>query len=158
MLGLFKTLMRPDQEEDPALTIVARAANILQVGEFQLLQLAYFEWHDEELPREECDAVFRLYMLKGEIPAWARHYARKIIQADEAGAVEDGDPAFHRYDHNYVTHVPKGVRHFCIASMCLAFFLVSGLLVGALSGTEATSILPPYFEPGQLESELESQH
>lgn len=153
MLGLFKTLMRPDQEEDPALTIVARAANILQVGEFQLLQLAYYDWHGEELPSQECDAIFRLYMLQGQIPAWARNYARRIIEQAEEGRVDDGNPNYHRYDHNYVTHVPKGVRHFCIASMCLAFFLVSGLLVGALSGSEATSILPPYFEPEHLERE-----
>jgi hypothetical protein len=50
-----------------------------------------------------------------------------------------------------VTHVPKGVRHFTIASMVLAFMLVGGILVGHMAGSNATSILPPYFEPEQLQ-------
>ena len=45
MTSLFQTLMKPDRE-DPGngdQADVARAANILMVGEFQLLQLAYFD-------------------------------------------------------------------------------------------------------------------
>ena len=133
MAGFLQTLMRPDQEEDPERALVARASNILQIGEFQLIQLAYLKWHGKDLP------------------PWARHYAREILALDERGEVDANDPAYHRYDHNYVTHVPKGVQHFTIASMVLAFMLVGGILIGHMAGSEATSILPPFFEPEQLQ-------
>ncbi|MCH7542778.1 MAG: hypothetical protein IIB65_03995, partial [Proteobacteria bacterium] len=45
MSNLFQTLMRPDREESEQRAEVARAANLLQLGEFQLLQLAYHDWH-----------------------------------------------------------------------------------------------------------------
>ena len=57
MINFIKTLVRPDQEEDPERTVVARAANILQVGEFQLLQLAYHDWYGQELPAALCDQL-----------------------------------------------------------------------------------------------------
>lgn len=151
MIGLFKTLWRPDREEDPEKTLVARAANVLQIGEFQLLQLAYFEWYSEEMPEELSSFVFQSYMVRGEVPGWARHYARRVLDADITGDINPNHPDFHRYDNDYVTYVPKGVRQFCLASFILAGVLVSGLLVGVLTGADATSVLPPYFEKNQLQ-------
>lgn len=40
-MGLLKTLFNPEHDEHPERAEIARAANLLQVGEFQLLQLAY---------------------------------------------------------------------------------------------------------------------
>jgi hypothetical protein len=112
MMKFIKTLVRPDQEEDPERTVVARAANILQVGEFQLMQLAYEDWYGQELPAALCDQLFQAYMLRGEIPTWARHYARSIIDFQERGLIDCNDAYYHRYDREYVTHVPQGVRQF----------------------------------------------
>ncbi len=53
-MNLFETLFHPDREEHPERKEVARAANLLQVGEFQLLQLAYKDWFDKEIPSREC--------------------------------------------------------------------------------------------------------
>ena len=151
MSGFFQTLMQPDREEDSERTIVARAANILQVGEFQLLQLAYAGWTGVDLPEALSDRTFHDYMVRGEVPPWARHYARRIIELDERGELDLSDAGYHRYDHDFVTHVPRGVRQFTIATMALAVFLVGGLLIGHIAGSEATSVLPPYFEPQQLQ-------
>lgn len=150
MAGLLHTLWRPDQEEDPELSVVARAANILQVGEFQLLQLAYEDWYGEAMPAELCDKVFRAYMLHNEVPSWARHYARWVIRQDEIDAIDSNDTRFHRYDHNYVTHVPRGMRKFLVASMLLAFVFVSAILAGELAQVQVSSVLPPYFEEKEL--------
>ena len=152
MLNLLRTLLRPDREENPEESVVAQAANVLQVGEFQFLQLAYSHWYGAEMSPAECDLMFRAYMLHGQIPTWARHYARTVLDAEARGRLNDKHPDFHRYDHNYVTHVPKGLRHFTMASMFLAVVLVGGLLVGVLTGSDTASVLPPYFEPGQLQS------
>ena len=152
MLDLFRTLLRPDREGNPEESVVARAATVLQVGEFQFLQLAYNHWYGAEMSPAECDLLFRAYMLHGQIPTWARHYARSVLEAEARGRLNDKDPDFHRYDHNYVTHVPNGVRHFTLATMFLAVVLVGGLLLSELAGGEATSVLPPYFSPDELQS------
>ncbi len=150
MLGLFKTLWRPDREEDPAKTLIARAANIIQVGEFQLMQLAYFAWHGQNMPDSICDQVFRDYMMDGRMPHWARHYARALITEHDEGRIDTGDLDYHRYDHDYVTHVPKGARQFTLVTVFLAFVLVSGLLISSLATGEVTSVLPPFFEIEEL--------
>jgi len=40
MNGLLKTLIRPDWDDDPKRSEILDAANLLQIGEFQLMQLA----------------------------------------------------------------------------------------------------------------------
>ena len=146
MINFIKTLMRPDQEEDPERTVVARAANILQVGEFQLMQLAYHDWYGQELPAALCDQLFQAYMLRDEIPTWARHYARRIIDFEDRGLIDCNDAYYHRYDREYVTHVPQGVRQFTVASVILASILVLGVVIGELAAGEDGSLLPPYFD------------
>ena len=146
MINFIKTLMRPDQEEDPERTVVARAANILQVGEFQLMQLAYHDWYGQELPAALCDQLFQAYMLRDAIPTWARHYARRIIDFEDRGLIDCNDAYYHRYDREYVTHVPQGVRQFTWASVILASVLVLGVVLGELAAGEGASMLPPYFD------------
>ncbi len=146
MINFIKTLIRPDQEEDPERTVVARAANILQVGEFQLMQLAYHDWYGQELPAALCDQLFQAYMLRDEIPTWARHYARRIIDFEDRGLIDCNDADYHRYDREYVTHVPQGVRQFTVVSVILASILVLGVVIGELAAGEGTSMLPPYFD------------
>ncbi len=150
MLQFIKVVLRPDKEEDPERNIVARAANILQVGEFQLLQLAYHDWYGRDLPIALCDRLFQAYMLHDQIPVWARHYARRIIDLDGRDLIEHNDPDYHRYDRDYVTQVPKGVQGFVLASMILAVLLVGGLAVGHFAAVESASILPPYFDAKNL--------
>ena len=151
MLDLFKTLLRPDRVEDPGRTVVAEAANIIQVGEFQFLQLAYFDWYGEELPDEAMDSVFQLYMVRGEIPAWARHYAREVLRKASEGALDDSDPSLHRYDQEYVTHVPRGVRRFLGACFCLIAVMTTALAIGSLATTTSSQELPPYFHDEELQ-------
>ncbi len=146
MINFIKTLIRPDQEEDPERTVVARAANILQVGEFQLMQLAYHDWYGQELPAALCDQLFQAYMLRDEIPTWARHYARRIIDFEDRGLIDCNDAYYHRYDREYVTHVPQGVRQFTVASVILASILVLGVVIGEMAAGEDGSLLPPYFD------------
>lgn len=153
MQDLFKTLLRPDQEEDPERTLIARAANILQVGEFQFLQLAYADWYGRDMPNEMSGALFHAYMLRNEIPAWARHFARWVIRQDEIGLLNGQDPVYHRYDHDYVTRVPQGLRKFITATMIFVFLFATAILAGQLSGVESTSVLPPYFDRAQLGGE-----
>jgi len=152
--GLWETLLRPDQEEQqhPERTEVARAANHLQVGEFQLLQLAYREWHDQDLPIALVDRLFNAYMLHDEVPHWARHYARQINRLADEGRIHDQDPRYHRYDHEYVTHVPEGRRKFAVAVGIVAVCFAGAIMLAQNSARRSLTILPPYFDETELKT------
>ena len=153
MAGLLQTLLRPDQEEPSDRSDVAQAANLLQIGEFQLLQLAYASWHGEEMPASMVDGLFERYMFKGEVPIWARHYARSIIEAAERDELDDSQPGFHRYDCDYYRTPPQGYRRFGLAVFWIVFAMAGSLALAQLAPeTRATSVLPPFFESDDLES------
>ena len=137
-MNFFETLIHPDREEleNAERVHVCRAANVLQVGEFQLLQLAYKEWFGEDLPEALVARLFSSYMLDSEVPHWARHYARVILIRAEHNRLDDNDPRYHRYDHDYVTHVPRGVQRFCYAAGILAFLMVTSVLIASMTQRE----------------------
>lgn len=149
-MDFFETLLRPDREKHPDRAEVGRAANLLQIGEFQFLQLAYAAWFGREMPLPMMDRLFDSFMLGDWVPFWARDHARKIIALDAAGTLDDADPAYHRYDTNYVMHVPHGVRKFIVATTIVVGVVCSGFLVVHFSIGEGTTIWPPYFEKGEL--------
>ncbi len=145
-MNLFETLLHPDREEHPERGEVARAANLLQVGEFQLLQLAYEDWFDKDMPSGECDRLFGAYMLHNQVPHWARRYARHIIGLDVVGMLNDRDPTYHRYDPNFQPRrLPNGVRGFCAASAAIILFIGGGIWLSHLTADHTSQILPPYF-------------
>lgn len=145
-MGLFETLIHPDREDDSERALVAQAANLLQVGEFQVLQLAYRKWYDEDLPKALIDRLFHSYMLYNEVPHWARQYARHILMLDKRGELDDLDPAYHIYDSDYHGYVPNGVRRFVVAVSILVICVGGGLwLAHMATGGGGYSVLPPYF-------------
>ncbi len=150
MAGFFQTLLRPDREEDPERAEVTKAANLLQISEFELLQLAYYAWHGEDMPEAASDGIFRAYLLHSQVPAWARHYVRRVYELDEAGELDDSDPRYHRYDADYFKALPLGARRLVIAVCGIAFVMVSGLAVGHLASKDVTSVLPPYFSEQEI--------
>ena len=135
MKDFFQTLLHPDREDprEAERSQVARAADVLMIGEFQFLQLAYYEWHGEDLPVALVDRLFAAYMLKSQVPHWARHYARRILDKYERGFIEPHDPYYHRYDAEYVTHVPQGVTRFCKAALFLILFVAGAVWLGQLA-------------------------
>jgi len=149
-MNLFQTLMRPDQEEDPVRAEISHAANLLQIGEFQILQIAYAEWHGQDLTGPGLDQMFKAYMLKGAVPPWARHYARKIIAGAETGDIDIDDAEFHRFDSEYFRHEPLGLRKFAVAIALISAAVGGSLIVGSMEKSTTTSVLPPFFEVEQL--------
>ncbi len=150
MAGLLATLLRPDHEDDPDRALVIQAANILQVGEFQFLQLAYSEWFGHDMPADDVDGHFQSFIVKGRTPAWAIRHAERIIDWDARGLLDERNPDFHRFDNLHYSPIPRGVRRFVVAVTCLVLVLGGGLMVGHLAAQKATSILPPYFDERDL--------
>jgi hypothetical protein len=152
MTSLLQTLLKPDREdsEHGDQADVARAANILMVGEFQLLQLAYFDWHGEDLPPALTDRLFAAYMLRAQVPHWARHYARHIIDQDALGLIDPNDPGYHRYDADYVTHVPEGLIKFCKVAAVLVICIGGAVWIAQYASAKRLPFqFPPYVESPQ---------
>ncbi len=151
-MNLWETLLHPDREEaeDAERREVGRAANILQIGEFQLLQLAYRAWHDKDLPEALVDRLFHDYMIHNEVPHWARHYARQILRLEDAGRLDSNRPQYHRYDSTYGKNMSHGVRRFWVAMGCLVILLSGAIIVAEFSPGEPVSLFPPYFTEQQL--------
>lgn len=151
-MNFFQTLLHPDREELEMAdrSVVGSAANLLQVGEFQFLQLAYREWFGHDLPEALVARLFSAYMLQNDVPHWARHYARVVLSREERGQLDGNDPSYHRYDHDYHITVPRGVRRFCMAAGVLTFCMAAGILVANMTVREPMSLLPPYFDKAEF--------
>ena len=152
-MSLLQTLLKPDREENPERALIGHAANLLQVGEFQFLQLAYADWHGQDMPSSMTDKIFAEYMLRGVIPIYARAYARKIVGQEKAGSLDMWNPKFHRFDAEYHTTVPNGMRNFVVSVIMIAAVIFGGILVSHFSidcGMDSSSILPPYFQERNL--------
>jgi len=84
-MSLFLSLISPDFAGNPQRVVVARAARMLRIGEFQVLQLAFCEWFGEEMSNDIINEQFKSYMLNDQVPYWARRYARRICRLYAAG-------------------------------------------------------------------------
>lgn len=158
-MNLFSVLIDPQSEERELgeRALVCSAANVLQIGEFQFLQLAHSRWFGRDLNEAALNRLFASYMLRNEVPLWARHLAREVLDRDAAGRLDPDHPAWHRYDHTFVPAIsPERTRAFIATAGILAVALL-GLIVTATTAvtTSATSIFPPVIERGHLPQETD---
>ena len=105
MNGLVKTLIKPDWDDNPKRSEILHAANLLQIGEFQLIQLAYKIWYKEDLPEDKINNIFNEYMVTGIVPIWVTYYAKDIIKLDKANILDSHNKKYHVYD-NYIIRAP----------------------------------------------------
>ncbi len=128
-MNFIDTLLNPDGDEFPNRTIVVNAANLLQIGEFQLLQLAFAHWHGRDMRPDEAGAVFDSFMIRSEVPGWALMYARDIERLERGSQLDGNDPAYHRYDIAF-----RPVRK---ANPKAGFLAAVAFLIGTLGGAFA---------------------
>lgn len=123
----LQALLHPDHDDDPERTLVIDAANLLQVGEFQLIELAFERWHGRPMTAAESDRYFALFMLEGQNLPFALHYARQILSLESEGRLDGNAAEYHRFDSDYF-RVPMrdGVRKLVV---------VATMLVGVLGGS-----------------------
>ena len=105
MNGLLKTLIKPDWDDNPKRSEILNAANLLQIGEFQLIQLAYKVWYKENLPEDKINNIFSEYMVRGIMPIWVTAYARDILKLDHANVLDSYNEKYHVYDHEFGAYI-----------------------------------------------------
>ena len=87
MNDLLKTLIKPDWSDNPKRSEILHAANLLEIGEFQLIQLAYNSWYGKDLPEDKISKIFSEYMITGIIPIWVTYYANDILKLNKANVL-----------------------------------------------------------------------
>lgn len=147
MLKIFYELDEMDNIES---NLVAEAANRLDVGEFQVFQLAYEAWHGNQLDPQRLETIFFDYLMKNKIPPWARHYARKIIEQGEAGELDYHDPHYHRFDAKSMNTESRQtglLKAGAVIFIVIAFFGASMFLMRGKSYDDFPCHFPPCYRP-----------
>ena len=159
MNGLLKTLVKPDWDDNPKRSEILNAANILQIGEFQLIQLAYKVWFREDLPENKINKIFEEYMIREIMPIWVTYYAKDIIKLDNANVLNGYDEKYHVYDHEFGTYIydnkqrrRRGVLYATI--IAIVFISSHYMAINYVENEESASFYPPYIEKRVVYPEL----
>ena len=159
MNGLLKTLIKPDWDDNPKRSEILHAANILQIGEFQLIQLAYKVWYQSDLPEEKINKIFSEYMIRSIIPIWVTHYARDIIKLSNANVLNSYDEKYHVYDHEFGTYINSEKQRkkrgmFYATIIGLVFIASHYMAINYVEDEGSASFYPPYVEKKVVYPEL----
>ena len=159
MNGLLKTLIKPDWDDNPKRSNILHAANLLQIGEFQLIQLAYKVWYKENLPEDKINNIFSEYMVKGIIPIWVTTYAKDILKLDKANVLNSYDEKYHVYDYEFGTYIydekQRRKRGVLYATIIAFVFIASHYMaINYVEYEESAGFYPPYVEKRVVYPEL----
>ena len=159
MNGLLKTLVKPDWDDNPKRSEILYAANLLQIGEFQLIQLAYKIWFREDLPENKINKIFEEYMIRGIMPIWVTYYAKDIIKLDDANVLNGYDEKYHVYDHEFGTYIydnkqrrRRGVLYATI--IAIVFIGSHYMAINYVDDEGSAGFYPPYIEKRVVYPEL----
>ena len=159
MNGFFKTLLKPDWDDDPKRSEIIYAANLIQVGEFQLIQLAYKSWYRQELSEDKVNKIFSEYMYRNITPIWVRYYAKDIIKLDNVNMLNGCGERYHVYDHEFGAYIydnkqrrRRGVLYATIISF--VFIATHYMAINYVGDNESAGFYPPYIEKQVVFPEL----
>jgi len=157
MNNLLRTLIKPDWDDNPKRSEILYAANLLQIGEFQLIQLAYKVWYKENLPEEKIKKIFEEYMIRNIIPIWVTYYAKNIIKLDDANVLNEYDEKYHVYDHEFGEYIyddkhrkRRGIQY---TTIIILTFVITHLMASKYV-EEPADFYPPYIEKSVIYPEL----
>ena len=157
MNNLLRTLVKPDWDDNPKRSEILNAANLLQIGEFQLIQLAYKVWYSKDLPENKINKIFSEYMITGIIPIWVTYYAKDIMKLDKVNKLNTYDEKYHVYDHEFGEYIydenqrkKRGIQYTIIIIM--VFVLTHFMAIRYVE--EPAGFYPPYIEKSVVYPEL----
>ena len=159
MSGLLKTLIKPDWDDNPKRSEILNAANLLHIGEFQLIQLAYKVWYKENLSEDKINKIFSEYMITGIIPIWVTYYAKDILKLDRANVLDSYNEKYHVYDHEfgeYIYNDQQRRRRGILYATIIAFVFIAShyMAINYVKYEESAGFYPPYIEKRVVYPEL----
>ena len=157
MNNFFKTLIEPDWDDTPKKSEIIQAANLIQIGEFQLIQLAYKAWYEQELPEDKINNIFSEYMVTGIVPIWVTYYAKDIIKLDKANVLDSYNKKYHIYDHEFgkdISDEKQRKSRGIFYAILIVFIFVGSHYMAIHNVNEPAGFYPPYVEKSVVYPEL----
>jgi len=157
MHGLLKTLIKPDWDDNLKRSEIIQAANLIQIGEFQLIQLAYKNWYKKDLPEDKINHIFNEYVVNEIIPIWVIYYAKDIIKLDKANVLDGYNNKYHIYDHEfgqYISDEKQRKSRGIFYTILIGLVFVATHYMAINNVEEAASFYPPYIEKKIVYPEL----
>ena len=149
MNNLIKTLLKPDWDDSPKRSEIIQAANLIQIGEFQLIQLAYKSWYKKELPLDKINYIFNEYMVTGIIPIWVTYYAKDIIKLDKANVLDSYNERYHIYDNEFgkeISNEKQRKNRGIFYTILIGLVFVGSHFMAINTVDEPAGFYPPYIE------------
>ena len=159
MKDFLHTLIKPDWDDNLKRSEILSAANLLQIGEFQLIQLAYKVWYKENLPEDKINRIFEEYMIRGIIPIWVTYYAKDILKLDQANVLDSYNAKYHVYDHEFGSYIyddKQRKRRGVLYATIVAFVFIAShyMAINYVEDNESAGFYPPYIEKQVVYPEL----
>ena len=159
MNAFLKTLVKPDWDDNPRRSEILYAANLLHIGEFQLIQLAYKVWNKEDLPEEKINKIFSEYMIRGIMPIWVTYYAKDIIKLDSVNKLNSYDDKYHIYDHEfgeYIHNNKQRKKRGIIYALIIGIVFIGShyMAINYVEDEQSAGFYPPYIEKRVVYPEL----
>ena len=153
-MKFFKAFLCSDAANKQDRMMVTSVANRLDIGEFQLLQIAFQHWYGREMQPEEQDEFFHDVFILGKTPAFLRHLSRRIYMRDIEWGLHEQHFRFNIHGFNAVTvYKPVDVRHFVkVFSLLLGVLFIFLLL--ALFTVRYDGRCTTYFPPCLTDNDL----
>ena len=85
-----RRLARPQAAATEDVRVVVSAAELLQIGEFRLFELAHLRRFGREADHKALEPSFVRYMFEQRAPGWVLHFARAVLARQRQGRL---DPA-----------------------------------------------------------------
>jgi len=63
---------------------ISKAANLLNISEYRLFSEAYLNWFGDRPKADDITVVFAQFKMYGEVPEWARSFAKGVLSDLEA--------------------------------------------------------------------------
>jgi len=157
MNGFLRTLVKPDWDDNPKRSEILNAANLIQIGEFQLIQLAYIAWYEKDLPEDKISNIFNEYMVTGIIPIWVTYYAADIIKLDKANVLDSYNKKYHIYDYEFgkqISDEKQRKNRGIFYTILIGLVFVATHYMAIISVDEPAGFYPPYIEKKVIYPEL----
>ena len=157
MNGFLRTLIKPDWDDNPKRSEILNAANLIQIGEFQLIQLAYKAWYEKDLPEDKISNIFNEYMVTGIIPIWVTYYAADIIKLDKANVLDSYNKKYHIYDYEFgkqISDEKQRKNRGIFYTILIGLVFVASHYMAIISVDESAGFYPPYIEKKVIYPEL----
>ena len=164
-MKFFKAYLCSDAANKQDRMMVTSVANRLDIGEFQLLQIAFRQWYGREMQSDEQHKFFHNVFILGQTPAFLRHLSRRIYLRDVEVSVHEQPFHFNIHDLNSVTvYKSIDVRNF-VKAVSLLLGVLSVFLLLALHTVRhdgrCTTAFPPCLTDNDLgakEAESSPRH